>query len=259
MNEIEKFANEVEENIKSLSDDKFLKSLSYMWLRDIAPHKYSYNFRWLGRPAIMLPTDGWAIQELIWKIKPDLIIEAGIAHGGSLIYYASILAMLDLSEAIQNEIKLDPKASKRKVLGIDIEIREHNRASIEAHPMFNWIEMIEGSSISKGVIDKVQQIASKSAKTMVILDSNHTHDHVLAELEAYAPIVSVGSYCVVYDTIVEDMPADQQPNRPWKPGNSPKTAVWKFLENNKQFQIDNKITDKLQITVGPDGYLKRIL
>jgi cephalosporin hydroxylase len=257
MDENSKFALEVENNIQSLTQDNMLKSLSNMWLRDVAPHKWSYNFRWLDRPAIMLPNDGWAMQELIWKIKPDLIIEAGIAHGGSLIYYASILAMLDVADALENGAKMDPKETKRKVLGLDIDIRKHNKDAIEAHPMFNWIEMIEGSSVSAQTVDYVRAEAAKSKTIMVVLDSNHTHEHVLAELEAYAPLVSVGSYCVVFDTIVEDMPADLQPDRPWGPGNSPKTAVWKYLATHPEFEIDHSIDNKLQITVAPDGFLKR--
>lgn len=258
MDELKKFELEVEKNIENLSKDKFLKDLSLMWLRDVAPHKYSYNFRWLGRPAIMLPTDGWAVQELIWELKPDLIIEAGVAHGGSLIYYASILALLDISEAIKSQQTVEVNNPKRKVIGIDVDIRQHNRAEIEKHPMFNWIELIEGSSLSEQVIEKVRDLSVGHENIMVILDSNHTHDHVLAELEAYAPMVTVGSYCIVYDTIIEDMPENQHPDRPWGKGNNSKTAVWEFLANNPNYVTDKKIEDKLQITVGPDGYIKRL-
>ena len=220
--------------------------------------KYSYNFTSLGRPIIQYPQDMVAMQELIWKIKPDLIIETGIAHGGSLIMSASMLALLDMCEAIESGTVLDPKSSKRKVLGLDIDIRQHNREAIEAHPMSSRIQMIQGSSISPKVIEQVKSVAKNYKRALVCLDSNHTHDHVLAELEAYAPLTSVGSYCVVFDTIVEDMPKSMFPDRPWGPGNNPKTAVREYLKTHSEFEIDKQIQNKLVITVAPDGYLKRI-
>ena len=221
--------------------------------------KYSYNFAWQGRPIIQYPQDIVAMQELIWQIKPDLIIETGIAHGGSLVFSASQLAQLDLCDAIEAGITLDPKNSKRKVLGIDIDIRPHNRAAIEAHPMASRIQMIQGSSIAPEIIAQVKKVAQGYNCILVCLDSNHTHDHVLAELKAYAPLTSVGSYCCVFDTIVEDMPADMFPDRPWGPGNNPKTAVWEYLKAHPEFEIDKSIQHKLLITVAPDGYLKRVV
>jgi cephalosporin hydroxylase len=220
--------------------------------------KYSYNFTSLGRPIIQYPQDMVAMQELIWKVKPDLIIETGIAHGGSLIMNASMLAMLDICEAIDSHKTINPADSQRKVLGVDIDIRAHNRAEIESHPMSSRIEMIQGSSIDEVVIEQVVEMASGYNRVMISLDSNHTHDHVLAELEAYAPLTSVGSYCVVFDTVVEDMPASMFPDRPWGPGNNPKTAVWEYLRSHPEFEIDHGIHNKLQITVAPDGYLKRV-
>jgi cephalosporin hydroxylase len=258
VNELEKFALEVEENINSLSKDSLLQALSQMWLRDVAKHKWSYNFRWLGRPAIQLPNDAWAMQELIWELKPDLVIESGIAHGGSLICYASMLALLDIADAVNSNCLFDPLKTKRKVLGLDIDIRPHNRKAIEEHPMRPWIQMIEGSSISTEVVSQVHYIAKNYNRILVSLDSNHTHDHVLEELRAYAPLVTKGSYCVVFDTILEDMPAEQCVNRPWKPGNSPKTAIWEYLKSHPEFEIDKRIQHKLLITVAPDGYLKRV-
>jgi cephalosporin hydroxylase len=213
----------------------------------------------MGRPAIQFPNDAWAMQELIWSTRPDLIIETGIAHGGSLIFSASMLAMLDLCDAIESGSKMDPAQSRRKVLGLDIEIRPHNRAAIEAHPMASRIQMIQGSSIAPDVVEQVRQVAQGYQRVLVCLDSNHTHDHVLAELHAYAPLTSVGSYCVVFDTIVEDMPADMFPDRPWGPGDNPKTAVWEYLKSHPDFEIDKGIQHKLMITVAPDGYLKRVL
>jgi cephalosporin hydroxylase len=221
-------------------------------------HKYPYNFEFLGRPIIQYPQDMVAMQELIWEVKPDLIIETGIAHGGSLIMSASMLALLDMCEAIEAGAVMDPKNSKRKVLGLDIDIRQHNREAIEAHPMSSRIQMIQGSSIAPEVIQQVKAVAKNYQNVLVCLDSNHTHDHVLAELEAYAPLTSVGSYCVVFDTIVEDMPKAMFPDRPWGPGDTPKTAVWEYLKTHTEFEIDKRIDHKLLISVAPDGYLKRL-
>lgn len=227
-------------------------------MTDLTRLDYEYNFDMLGRPIIQLPQDILAMQELIWKIKPDLIIETGIAHGGSLIFSASMLALLDMCDAVKAGTSVDPKASNRKVLGVDIDIRAHNRSAIEAHPMASWIQMIEGSSVAPEIVDQVKQIASAYKTILVCLDSNHTHEHVLAELEAYAPLTSVNSYCVVFDTNVEDLPSDLFPDRPWGPGDNPKTAVWKYLETHKEFDIDKTIQHKLLITVAPDGYLRRV-
>lgn len=258
MNPLEQFKQEAQDNIEGLSNDLELQALSREWTRSVARHKWSYNFRWMGCPAIQFPNDAWAMQELIWEVKPDLIIEAGIAHGGSLVCYASMLAMLDVAEAVESGGVMDPRKTKRKVLGLDIDIRAHNREAIEQHPMYPWIQMIQGSSIASEVVSQVYEIAKGYKRILVSLDSNHTHEHVLAELQAYAPLVSKGSYCAVFDTIVEDMPAALSAERPWGPGNNPKTAVWKYLETHKEFEIDKTIPHKLLITVAPDGYLKRI-
>jgi cephalosporin hydroxylase len=197
------------------------------------------------------------MQELIWKVKPDLIVETGIAHGGSLIFSASLLALLDMSEAIEAGTTLDPRESQRRVLGIDIDIRSHNREAIDAHPMRSRIEMFEGSSTAPEMIERVQAYAQDYERILVCLDSNHTHDHVLAELEAYAPLTSRGSYCVVFDTVIEDMPAELFADRPWAPGNNPKTAVHAYLEQHPDFEIDEDVENKLLITVAPNGYLRR--
>lgn len=256
--QLELFHKEAEKNIAALGADEVLQQRSLDWINQSALHKYTYHFSWLGRPIIQYPQDIVAMQELIWKLKPDLIIETGIAHGGSLVLSASMLALLDMSEAIEAGRTIDPKQSKRKVLGVDIDIRAHNREAIEAHPMYSRIEMIQGSSIAPEVIEQVRQAAEGYERVLVCLDSNHTHDHVLAELEAYAPLTSIGSYCVTFDTVIEDMPDDMFPDRPWGKGDNPKTAVWEFVKNNPQFEIDRSIQHKLQITVAPDGYLKRI-
>ncbi len=254
----EVFQQEVLQHIKGLGKDTDLQALSRLWIREITPHKWAYNFTWLGRPAIQFPNDAWALQELIWRVRPDLIIETGIAHGGSIIMSASMLAMLDICDAIEQGKTIDPRSSKRKVLGIDIDIRAHNRKEIEQHPMASRIQMIEGSSIDPYVIGQIHNIARGFKCVLVCLDSNHTHDHVLAELEAYAPLTSLGSYCIVFDTIVEDMPHQLSFDRPWGPGNNPKTAVWDYLKYHSEFEIDKSIEHKLLITVAPDGYLKRI-
>jgi cephalosporin hydroxylase len=258
MNPIDQFKQEVQQNIAVLSQQKELHTLSNNWLTQIAGYKYSYNFSWMGRPIIQLPQDMVAMQELIWQIKPDLIIETGIAHGGSLIFSASMLALLEMEEAIALGNTLDPCQPKRRVLGIDIDIRQHNRAAIEAHPMAHRIDMIQGSSIDSAIIAQVKALAAPYKNILVCLDSNHTHEHVLAELQAYASLTGVGSYCVVFDTAIEDLPVELFGDRPWAPGNSPKTAVWEFLKSHPEFEIDKNIDHKLLITVAPDGYLKRI-
>lgn len=242
--EIEKFRKEKLDRIKKLGSNSFLQNLGTEFLQKTGDVGYTYNFNWMGRPIIAFPQDMIAMQEIIWDVQPDLIIETGIAHGGSIVYYASLLELIG-KDGI--------------VLGIDIDIRPHNKELIEHHPMYKRIEMIEGSSISSETAEKVKLIAQGKKKVMVCLDSNHTHEHVLKELELYSELVSIGSYLVVFDTGVEDMPADYDWNgRPWGKGNNPKTAVWEFLKENPEFEIDKDIQNKLLITVAPDGYLKRI-
>lgn len=241
MGEVAKFFAEVHKNIEALGKDSALQGLSNIWLREGLRYKYSYNFTWLGRPIIQYPQDVIAMQEIIWHVKPQLIIETGIAHGGSLIFYASMLEIV---------------GGDGHVLGIDIEIREHNRVEIERHPMFNRITMIEGSSTDEEVVRQVYKFAKSKKPVLVALDSNHTHAHVLRELELYSPLVTKGSYLVVFDTIIEDMPEDFFPDRPWGKGNNPKTAVHEFLKTNDRFIVDKEIEHKLLITVAPDGYLK---
>lgn len=253
-----KFKSERQQEIKGMGENSELILCSLDWLKKANFAKYSYHFEWLGRPIIQYPQDMVAFQEVVWDVKPDLIIETGIAHGGSLILSASLLAMLDYCDAVETGGVVDPKNPKRRVLGVDIDIREHNRAAIEAHPMASRIDMIQGSSIDSAIISQVHEAAQKHEKILVCLDSNHTHDHVLAELNAYASLASKGSYCVVFDTVIEDLPAEMFPDRPWGPGDNAKTAVHEFLKSNPQFEIDKTIDHKLQISVAPDGWLKRI-
>lgn len=252
------FEQEVQERIAANGCNPDLKAASRSFLLESLTAQYSYNFSWQGRPIIQYPQDIIAMQELIWSVKPDLIVETGIAHGGSLIFSASMLALLDMIDAIEAGTSFDPRFSPRKVVGIDIDIRSHNREAIEAHPMASRIQMIQGSSIAPEIIKQVKQVAANYTRTLVCLDSNHTHDHVLAELEAYAPLASLGSYCVVFDTVVENLPPDMIIDRPWRPGNNPMTAVHEYLKMHPNFAIDRSIPDKLQVTVAPDGYLKRI-
>jgi cephalosporin hydroxylase len=258
MSEYEKFKSDCAIEIDTCGRDATVNKLTIDWIKSVNLLKYSYHFEWQGRPIIQYPQDIVAMQELIWEIKPDLIIETGIAHGGSLIFSASMLAQLDMCDAIEAGEIFDPKISRRKVLGIDIDIRPHNRAAIEAHPMASRIQMIQGSSIATEIIGQVCSVAAGYSRVLVYLDSNHTHEHVLAELQAYAPLVSKGSYCVVFDTVVEDMPKEMFPDRPWGPGNNPKTAVWEYLKTHPEFEIDKSMQHKLLITVAPDGYLKRV-
>lgn len=269
-NPIAAFETEKLSTISSYSSNKKWQGLSSEWMIQAFQNRYMYNFSWQGRPIIQTPVDMVATQELIWQVKPDLIIETGIAHGGSLIMSAAMLALLDYCEAVEAGQILDPKATCRRVLGLDIDIRPHNRVAIETHPMAHRIDMIEGSSVAPEVIAQVHGIAKIYKTVLVLLDSNHSHDHVLAELEAYAPLTSMGSYCCVFDTIVEDLPDGMFPDRPWAPGNNSKTAVWEYLNRLKDqgreaadgaslaFEIDKCIQDKLLITVAPDGYLRRV-
>lgn len=252
------FKQESIREIDAQGADASLNRKTAEWMVKANRVKYSYHFDWLARPIIQYPQDIVAMQEVIWSVRPDLIIETGVAHGGSLIFSASLLALLDMADAIDTGTEFNPAISRRKVLGIDIDIRSHNRAAIEAHPMASRIQMIQGSSIAPEIIAKVHEIAHRYQRVLVCLDSNHTHQHVLAELSAYAQLTSVGSYCVVFDTIIEDLPASMFPNRRWGPGDNPKTAVWEFLKRNPEFEIDKRIQNKLLITVAPDGYLRRI-
>ena len=242
-NAIKEFIEDRKERIKANGSNESLKDSAKAFNDASNSSQYSYNFSWMGRPIIQYPQDMIAMQEIIWQVQPDLIIETGIAHGGSLVYYASLLELI----------------GKGEVLGIDIDIRKHNRAEIEKHPMFKRITMLEGSSLSEDIVTQTSLIAKGKQNILVVLDSNHTFEHVLRELQLYAPFVSVDSYIVVFDTIVEDLPANYfKEKRPWGIGNNPKTAVFEFLKNNGDFVINEEIDNKLLISVAPQGYLKRI-
>jgi cephalosporin hydroxylase len=237
------FEQRNQEMTTKMADDPAIKECSKAFFNAANTFEYSYHFTWLGRPIIQYPQDIVALQELIWKVKPQLIVETGVAHGGSLILSASILEII---------------GGDAQVVGVDIDIRPHNRAAIEEHPMFRRIKLIEGSSIDEAIVNQVRQLAHEKGPVLVILDSNHTHEHVLRELELYSPLVGKGSYLIVMDTVVEDMPPDVFTNRPWGPGDNPKTAVREFLKTNLRFEVDEPFEAKLLLTVAPEGYLKCI-
>jgi cephalosporin hydroxylase len=236
------FATERKENIRKMQKDLSLKELALKFLVKSFRYNYSYNFDWLGRPFIQVPQDIVALQEIIWKTKPDLIIETGIAHGEGLIFYASMLELLGEGE----------------VIGIDVEIRPHNRKEIEKHPLSKRIIMFEGSSTDDKIVREVEKIVKRHKKVMVCLDSLHTHEHVLNELNIYSKFVTKGNYLVVFDTIIEFFPKGFFKDRPWDKGNNPYTAVKEFLKHNKNFVVDKEIENKLLITCAPGGYLLRV-
>jgi len=238
--------------VRSNATNQSIQDVAAKFFKATVDGKYSYCFDWLERPIIQYPQDIVAFQELVSQVKPDLILETGIAHGGSLVLSASMLCLLDVMEG------LDPRQSPRKVVGVDIDIRPHNRKALDEHPLRFKMELIEGSSIDPDIIKQVRRHADGVEQVLVSLDSNHTHQHVLAELNAYADLVSVGSYCIVFDTAIEDLPAGSFPDRHWDVGNNPKTAVHEWLKSHPEFEIDKDIDNKLLISVAPDGYLKRV-
>lgn len=245
MDDSVQFEKESNNRIEMQGNDLHLQRTSLNWLMETAPYQYSYNYKWMGRPIIQLPQDILAMQELIWSIKPDLVIETGVARGGSVVFYASMMELL---------------GNGGKVIGIDIDIREHNRAEIEKHPMYKNIHLIEGSSTDLAIVGSINDYIKKNRceKILVALDSDHAHEHVLEELRLYSPFVKKGSYIVVFDTAIEDMPQSYFNDKPWGKGSNAKTAVYSFLKENKRFEIDKKIDAKLLISVAPDGYLKCI-
>lgn len=262
MTPLDQYKRDMAERVAGYRSNTELQEAGRAFFEQIGIGKanYVYNFTWLGVPILQIPQDLQALQEIIWQAKPDLIIEAGVAWGGSLVFSASMLAILEACGEIENG----------RVVGLDIDIRPHNRKSITEHPLAKKIILIEGSSIAEDTVAQVRALAGKHKRVLVCLDSNHTHDHVLAELEAYAPLVSRGSYCMVGDTIIEDAPEGMVSARPWGKGNSPKTAVWEYLRRlDKEgrsgadgeplkFEIDRFVEDKIILTGSPDGYLKRV-
>lgn len=254
MSDLKNFDQESKVNIEKMAKDSAVKDISQKWIDVTGPHKYVYNWKWFGLPIIQLPPDVVAMQEIIWKVKPTKIIETGIARGGSLLFNASQLLMLDLCEKGYASIK----DCKRKCIGIDIDIRDHNKRAICNHPLSPVIELVQGSSTDDSTVERVKEIIHAEDTVLVILDSNHTHEHVYEELLKYSSMVSVNSYIVVQDTGIEYAPEDLFANRDWGIGDNPLTAVRAFLQENDVFAIDKEINDKLLITSSPDGWLKRL-
>jgi cephalosporin hydroxylase len=243
MDDSEEFERRNREFVGRMAADDSLRRQTRGWLEAATRYEYSYHFTWLGRPIIQFPQDIVATQEIIWRVRPDLIVETGIARGGSLIFSASMLELL---------------GGDGLVVGVDVDIREHNRVEIERHPLSKRIRMVEGSSVDESVVRRVAAHAEGRPTVLVMLDSNHTHEHVLRELELYSPLVTPGSYLIVYDTVVEQMPEGTYPDRPWGRGNNPLTAVREFLSRNPDFEVDQEVEDKTLITVAPGGYLRRV-
>lgn len=227
-------------NTREDKNTKELEEIGLKWVKVLTENRLHYEIDWLGVPVIQTPEDLILMQELIFKVQPDFVIETGIAHGGGLIYYASLMELL----------------SKGKVIGIDIEIREHNRKVIEAHPLFKRIEMIEGDSTSEETIQKIRKKIPGNSKVIVCLDSDHTKSHVLKELELYKSFIIPGGYFVVFDTIISKLAKQVTAERQYI-NNSPKEAVDEFLKKYNNFEID-KDFNKLFVSCSPDGYLRRI-
>jgi cephalosporin hydroxylase len=229
-------------NATAMATDVDLQERALGVFRESDKHDWSYQWNWLGVPIIQVPPDIVATQEVIWEHRPQFIVETGVARGGSLILYASILELI----------------GEGRVIGIDIDIRDHNRESIESHPMSKRIDLIQGSSIDAGLMADVAERIKGAERVMVILDSNHTHSHVLDELRLYAPLVTQGQFLIVADTIIEDIPAQEHRPRPWGPGDNPATALKAFLEENDDFEQDPFINAKVLVTSSGGGYLRRV-
>lgn len=241
---IKQFFTERHTDIINMGQDEELRRKSIDWMVHADKYKYTYNFTWMGRPIIKFPSDMVIQQELMWQIKPDLVIETGIAHGGSIIFSAAMQQMMGISNG--------------RVIAVDIDIRDHNRQEIEAHPMSKHITMIQGSSVDADIFAQVKELARDAKTVMVILDSNHTHQHVYDELKLYADLVTVGSYCILPDTFIEFFPKGYYDNRPWDVGDNPCTAARQFLSERSDFELDSFLTSKGMISEGLDGYLKRV-
>lgn len=221
--------------------------IAHQWVNVGWSQRYSYTFSWMGRPMIQLPEDMIRMQEVIFAVKPDVIIETGIAHGGSLVFYASLCKAME----------------KGRVVGVDIEIRPHNREAIENHPLFPLITLIEGNSVDPAIVDQVRAQIRPNDKVLVLLDSKHSKEHVLSELDAYAPLVSKGSYIVAMDGIMEQVAGAPrtQPDWAW---NNPRRAALEFVERSPNFTIEeppflfNEGSISNRVTYWPDGFIKRV-
>jgi cephalosporin hydroxylase len=247
MNPVEEYKNARDIQVRNNLTDKKLNNIYSRFLQEIHRTNYVKNFTWMGRPILQFPSDMFVMQELIWEIQPDYVIETGMAFGGSAVFYASVMR-------------------SGLVISIDVEIREHNQMAVIRHPLSKGIVMIEGDSVSpttllaaKDTVDYYEQnIRWTDRRIMVCLDSNHTHNHVLRELELWGPLVSVGSYMVVFDTAIAYVMSEQPADRPWGPGNNPMTAVNEFLKTHDEFVVDREVEKRALITACPGGWLKKI-
>lgn len=216
-----------------------LEEIGLKWVKVSAENRLSYEIDWLGVPVIQTPEDLILMQELIFNVRPDFIIETGIGHGGGLIYYASVMELLN----------------KGRVIGVDIEIREHNRKAIEAHPLYKRIKLIEGDSVSNETIQEVKKTLLPGSNVIVCLDSDHTKPHVFKELQLYHQFVRPGGYVVVFDTNTSKLAELDACDKKYI-NNGPKEAIEEFLKTNGDFEIDVSY-NKLYISYSPDGYLRR--
>ena len=227
----------------SLGLDKKIFQQSKDLIYNLDQYDYSYLWTWMGIPIIQLPADIMATQEVIWKTKPDIIIETGVARGGSVLFMASILEMM----------------GNGQVIGVDIDIRKHNRESIEAHPMSKRVTLIEGGSVDDSILKQVRANIPDGARVMVVLDSDHSRDHVLEECRAYGPMVTKDCYMVVADTLVghlDEKEAPQNRSQVWYKGNDPLTALQEYMLESDRFEIDLEINGKLVLSSSPGGYLR---
>ena len=226
--------------IERMNRDPVLREAVRTIVEKTFEYGYYRNFTWLGRPIIQYPQDIAALQELVWSYQPTLVIETGVAHGGSLILYASVLELI---------------GGPGQVIGIEIELRPHNRQALSEHPMRKRIEILEGSSISPEVVDAVCRRAQRHERVMVVLDSNHTHEHVAEELRLYSPLVRKGGPLIVFGTSVAVLSPAFSTNRPWNQHRNPQSALDEFLRTTDRFIVDQEINDKLLLTDAPGGYL----
>jgi cephalosporin hydroxylase len=229
--------------IAAMNQDPAMTQAVKTFLGKTFTYGYYRNFKWLGRPIIQYPQDIIALQELIWDYRPTLVLETGVAHGGALIFYASILELI---------------GGRGDVVGIEVEFREHNKKATAEHPLAKRISVIEGSSTDAAVIDRVRKLAAQHERVMVILDSLHTHEHVLAELRAFSPLVKKGGPLVVYGTSTGEIDPSIDLKREWTTTRNPKSALEEFMRENDRFVVDHEINDKLMITDAPGGYLRCI-
>ena len=239
----QQFLSDRKELIGGMAKDQEVAARNLDLLVASDKNGYSYMWDWLGVPIIQMPADIVAMQEIIWKTRPDVIVETGIARGGSAILHTSLLRLT---------------GKPGKVIAVDIDIRAHNRETIESHPLGDGVTLIEGSSVDPVIIDKIRSLIPADSRVMVVLDSDHTHSHVLAELQLYSQFVTPGMYLIAADTFVEELPVQLHRPREWGPGDNPKTAVDSFLASAPDFKLDADLAAKMLMSSSAAGYLRRI-